>query len=102
MTVVDFCDFWELCTRRSAVDTSTLVSGICAVARMRHVVCGAHSREALLVGAWEINLKRTAEQLLVTQELEKVCVILGAATDEIHGWRVGGTKLDVLATIIEA
>lgn len=48
-----------------------------------------------------VDLERTSKELLITQKLQEMLVILRAASNKINRFATRGTILDILAAIKE-
>ena len=82
------------------IDTGTLVALVGTVARLRVVQHGLHASK--VIRCRKVNLERAAqERPLVAQELQELSVVLRAATDQVDGLAASGTKLHILAAVVE-
>lgn len=85
-----------------AVDAGAAECVVRVIARLRCDRHGLHSISLRLL--WlglEVHLKRAAQELLVTKELQELGVVLRPATDKIDGFAARCAIFDILAAVVE-
>ena len=53
-------------------------------------------------GRWEIDLEGTTKVLLLAQKRKELVIVFSSTSNQLHGIRVSGSHLNILATIKEA
>src|SRR5271155_6204326 len=89
---------WTYCR---TVDARTSEVWIGVIASMWCDFQSLHSRALIPWLFQEIDLERTAQELLVSEKFQKLCIIFGTTADETHGLAPTCAVLDFFAAVVE-
>lgn len=92
----------QRCAGRLAVHACAFVSSVGAVAGVSFVFDRMHILKSWLTRPWEVDLEWAAQQALLTQESEKLCIILCSTSNEGHCLTIGSAELDIFSAVEEA